>query len=49
MVSTRVGGLPEILPKHMISLAEPEASAMTAALLGSLGRLHDATPWYVEH
>jgi phosphatidylinositol glycan class A protein len=32
VVSTRVGGVPEILPRHMLHLAEPEAKALLDAL-----------------
>ena len=32
VVSTRVGGVPEILPRHMLHLAEPETSALLDAL-----------------
>ena len=32
VVSTRVGGVPEILPRHMLTLTEPEAPALLAAL-----------------
>ncbi len=30
VVSTRVGGVPEVLPSHMISLADPEPDAMAS-------------------
>ena len=32
VVSTRVGGVPEILPRHMIHLTEPEPAALLEAL-----------------
>ena len=32
IVSTNVGGVPEVLPAHMLTLAEPNAPALTAAL-----------------
>ena len=41
VVSTRVGGVPEVLPPELILLAEPEAGALAAATLEGLRRAHD--------
>ncbi len=32
MVSTKVGGVPEVLPPHMIRLAQPSASSVASTL-----------------
>ena len=44
-VSTRVGGVPEVLPPSMMLLAEPEAEAMVAAIGEALQRLPAVEPW----
>ena len=44
IVSTNVGGLPEVLPSDMISLCEPHPQLLTAALLESLSKLFDKSP-----
>lgn len=32
MISTRVGGVPEVLPDDMIQLAEPDVSSLSEAI-----------------
>ena len=39
VVSTAVGGIPEVLPEHMIALADPEPGALISVLHDSLSRL----------
>ena len=39
VVSTQVGGIPEVLPEHMITLAEPDPVDLCAKLAGVLQRL----------
>jgi len=38
VVSTKVGGIPEVLPKELITLAEPSISSLTAALDSAIER-----------
>ncbi len=47
MVSTCVGGLPEILPPDMLELVQPRADALTEALLRSLDRITPEAPMCV--
>ena len=42
MVSTRVGGVPEVLPPEMLVLAEPSAEGLLDALGEALDRLPHA-------
>lgn len=44
-VSTRVGGVPEILPDHMIKLAEPVAEDLVAKTLAAISELPKFDPW----
>lgn len=43
VVSTRVGGVPEILPQDMISFAEPEADGMYSPVVGTQYLIHGPT------
>ncbi|KAF5839094.1 hypothetical protein DUNSADRAFT_1639 [Dunaliella salina] len=45
IVSTRVGGVPEVLPPDMVELAEPSAEGLCAALRQALKRLGDVEPF----
>jgi phosphatidylinositol N-acetylglucosaminyltransferase subunit A len=39
IVSTAVGGIPEVLPDHMISLAEPDPKSLAKSLSGAIDSL----------
>lgn len=39
VVTTKVGGIPEVLPGHMTSFAEPEEDSLVHALLGAIDRM----------
>ncbi|KAJ2658954.1 Phosphatidylinositol N-acetylglucosaminyltransferase GPI3 subunit [Coemansia sp. RSA 1200] len=41
VVSTRVGGIPEVLPRYMITFAVPEEDHVVEALLEAVGRVDD--------
>ncbi|KAJ2354926.1 Phosphatidylinositol N-acetylglucosaminyltransferase GPI3 subunit, partial [Coemansia sp. RSA 2618] len=41
VVSTRVGGIPEVLPRHMMSFAAPEEDAVVEALAEAIARVGD--------
>ncbi|KAJ2176887.1 Phosphatidylinositol N-acetylglucosaminyltransferase GPI3 subunit [Coemansia sp. RSA 551] len=41
VVSTKVGGIPEVLPRHMITFAAPEEDAVVASLMEAIGRVDD--------
>jgi phosphatidylinositol glycan class A protein len=43
VVSTQVGGIPEVLPEHMITLAEPDSVDLCAKLAGVLKRFQCGT------
>jgi len=45
VVSTRVGGVPEVLPPDMVELAEPSAEGLCTALQQALKRLGDVEPF----
>jgi phosphatidylinositol glycan class A protein len=47
VVSTRVGGLPEVLPPDMIAFGAPNAHDMLETLFASVQRIHTHTPWCV--
>jgi len=51
VVSTSVGGVPEVLPPHLIRLAEPSASALISALESAIDRCTSRTDddWHVTH
>ncbi|EPY27017.1 n-acetylglucosaminyl-phosphatidylinositolbiosyn th eticprotein [Strigomonas culicis] len=44
-VSTRVGGVPEVLPSNMLLLAEPDPASITAALEEAIARVPYLSPW----
>eukprot|EP00033_Pygsuia_biforma_P001904 GCRY01002125.1.p1 GENE.GCRY01002125.1~~GCRY01002125.1.p1 ORF type:complete len:456 (+),score=92.97 GCRY01002125.1:135-1502(+) len=44
VVSTRVGGIPEVLPPHMRKLAEPVPEDLVAALAEAIAEVKDAPP-----
>jgi phosphatidylinositol glycan class A protein len=44
-VSTRVGGVPEVLPPSMLLLAEPEPSSIINAMEEALRKVGDVSPW----
>lgn len=44
-VSTRVGGVPEVLPPHMVLLAEPDPDSIIAALEEAIVRVPYYSPW----
>ncbi len=44
VVSTCVGGLPEILPPDMLELVQPRADALTEALLRSVDSISAEAP-----
>ncbi len=44
-VSTRVGGVPEVLPSNMLYLAEPEPSSIVSALEEAIARVSYVSPW----
>mmetsp|Transcript_20535 Transcript_20535/g.30504 ORF Transcript_20535/g.30504 Transcript_20535/m.30504 type:complete len:313 (-) Transcript_20535:13-951(-) len=45
VVSTKVGGVPEVLPKDMIELAKPEPKTLFEAVRNAIERVHDVAPW----
>jgi phosphatidylinositol N-acetylglucosaminyltransferase subunit A len=45
VVSTRVGGVPEVLPDDMVELAAPEPDDLVRAVLSALARVNDVSPW----
>jgi len=44
-VSTRVGGVPEVLPEEMLLLAEPEASSLVTAVERAISLVGGVLPW----
>eukprot|EP00760_Papus_ankaliazontas_P033322 PhM_4_TR6288/c5_g3_i1/m.93832/K03857/PIGA, GPI3; phosphatidylinositol glycan, class A len=44
-VSTRVGGVPEVLPPEMLLLAEPEPTSLISALEDALVAFKSVLPW----
>jgi phosphatidylinositol N-acetylglucosaminyltransferase subunit A len=52
VVSTAVGGIPEVLPDHMISLAPPSADGLIKALNGAIHNLQtgliDTSPFHTQ-
>ncbi|CCW66253.1 unnamed protein product [Phytomonas sp. Hart1] len=44
-VSTRVGGVPEVLPPHMLLLAEPDPLSIVAALEEAIHKVPYLSPW----
>ena len=44
VVSTRVGGVPEVLPEEMLILAEPSAAGLVDAVEQALGRVGGVDP-----
>lgn len=44
-VSTRVGGVPEVLPPEMVALAEPEPASILGALEEALAKVPFIAPW----
>jgi len=42
VVSTKVGGVPEILPRHMLQLAEPNREALLACISGVISSVRHA-------
>eukprot|EP00240_Pyramimonas_obovata_P004562 CAMPEP_0118959672 /NCGR_PEP_ID=MMETSP1169-20130426/63250_1 /TAXON_ID=36882 /ORGANISM="Pyramimonas obovata, Strain CCMP722" /LENGTH=408 /DNA_ID=CAMNT_0006907811 /DNA_START=629 /DNA_END=1852 /DNA_ORIENTATION=+ len=49
VVSTRVGGVPEVLPAHMLLLAPPCAEALEGAVSEALDRLPHVDPLQLHH
>lgn len=49
VVSTNVGGVPEVLPNHLLRLAEPRADALTEALSEVLDTLDSAGDPFEVH
>lgn len=49
VVSTNVGGVPEVLPSHLLRLAEPRADALTEAISGVLDSLDSASNPFAVH
>lgn len=47
-VSTRVGGVPEVLPKDMLYLADPEPNSLIAALEKAIERVPSVYPWQLH-
>eukprot|EP00898_Chlorokybus_atmophyticus_P005192 jgi/Chlat1/5674/Chrsp37S05471 len=45
VVSTRVGGVPEVLPSHMIELAAPIASDLVVAIENAIARVDTIQPF----
>jgi len=41
LVSTNVGGIPEVLPPNMVRLADPRADKLTEALTQAIEQLHE--------
>ena len=46
VVTTNVGGVPEVLPDDMVAYAEPTVDSLVKAVVASLSRLPDLTPQY---
>lgn len=44
-VSTRVGGVPEVLPAHMLLLAEPDPVSIVSALEEAIAKVPYLSPW----
>lgn len=44
VVSTNVGGVPEVLPEDMALLAKPDVQSMTDAIVEAIGKLDDVDP-----
>ncbi|EPY38657.1 UDP-GlcNAc:PI A1-6 GlcNAc-transferase [Angomonas deanei] len=44
-VSTRVGGVPEVLPSNMLLLAEPDPASIIAAVEEAITRVPFLSPW----
>jgi len=44
-VSTRVGGVPEILPRHMIRFADPAVDDLVEAIADAIPLAQDLKPW----
>lgn len=40
VVTTKVGGIPEVLPRHMTLFAEPEEDSLVSELLRAIDRVH---------
>lgn len=47
-VSTRVGGVPEVLPSSMLLLAEPEPSSIVHALEEAIAKVPYMSPWEIH-
>ncbi|KAJ5070951.1 n-acetylglucosaminyl-phosphatidylinositol biosynthetic protein [Anaeramoeba ignava] len=45
VVSTAVGGVPEVLPSHMIKFAKPDAEQLAQAVIDSIGPSQEVDPW----
>mmetsp|Transcript_7640 Transcript_7640/g.8329 ORF Transcript_7640/g.8329 Transcript_7640/m.8329 type:complete len:431 (+) Transcript_7640:5-1297(+) len=45
VVSTNVGGVPEVLPKSMVIFADPEAYSLVEAILTAIKSLSMVDPW----
>ena len=45
VVSTRVGGVPEVLPEDLLILADPSPDGVLRAVEAALARLPQADPW----
>lgn len=48
-VSTRVGGVPEVLPKDMLYLADPDPTSIIAALEKAIARIPYVYPWQLHY
>eukprot|EP00455_Lapot_gusevi_P041136 TRINITY_DN4740_c0_g2_i1.p1 TRINITY_DN4740_c0_g2~~TRINITY_DN4740_c0_g2_i1.p1 ORF type:complete len:510 (+),score=77.02 TRINITY_DN4740_c0_g2_i1:68-1597(+) len=48
-VSTRVGGVPEVLPDHLIRLAEPNPQDIVEALCEAIPQVKKIDPWELHH
>lgn len=44
-VSTKVGGVPEVLPPHMALLADPEPNSIIEKLEEAIAQCHHISPW----
>lgn len=44
-VSTRVGGVPEVLPPHMLLLADPDPNSIVQVLEEAIARVPYLSPW----
>ena len=45
VVSTRVGGVPEVMPPDMLILADPEPSSIISGVDEAVGRVRAVRPW----